>query len=508
MPLDKEQIDKHEKDIEELKNKAPPEMPEIDGDLNMESLLKIFCTRGPNDNTIPRLEALEEDLKAARAKIAELEARPVGTSSGPALDPALEDKVNDLLQRVNRLEVRADSSDKMHSEANRGIQDHERRIRALEAMNNAPAVGVTGEVDEKAIFAAIQKISSEFTSFKEVKYAQDIEGLRIELRGYTDKEVSDSKIWCGKKIDSALDGLRHELERLRAEFDQFKNRDFKDLEARVSALEKKLAAMMAQLQNLKIPTGGDNTGGVSLDDFNALAQKVAELEDALNHLRNEFAKWMKEMQDSLNRKADFEQVDKSMQDRLNDIVKALNKQYADRAETRKALKIHEKQFQNLYNLIMSKGGQGENEEDAMFSKKPLGGLSCASCEKGLIDMYGKRVEFMPWNKLPFRDPAERIARVGQGFSKMLSMINPDQLSRYEQQNSKMAAGHQQPMHMSQNDPTHNGNEQFYQDPNGQDMHGRTQGRFPSTNQRFQTGDGKRPGSAQGRKNVRSKQRKM
>ena len=96
---------------------------------------------------------------------------------------------------------------------------------------------------------------------------------------------------------------------------------------------------------------------------------------------------------------------------------------------------------------MSKGGHGENEEDAMFSKKPLGGMSCASCEKGLIDMYGKRVEFMPWNKLPFRDPAERIARVGQGFSKMLSMINPDQLSRYEQQNSKM--GHpQQPMHMS------------------------------------------------------------
>lgn len=158
---------------------------------------------------------------------------------------------------------------------------------------------------------------------------------------------------------------------------------------------------------------------------------------------------MKEMQDALNQKADFAQMDKALQDRLSDIVKALTKQFADKADTRKALKIHEKQFQNLYNLIMSKGG-GDNEEDAMFSKKPLGGLSCASCEKGLIDMHGKRVEFMPWNKLPFRDPQERIARVGQGFSKMLSMINPDQLSRYEQQNSKMANA-PQPMHMSQND---------------------------------------------------------
>ena len=155
------------------------------------------------------------------------------------------------------------------------------------------------------------------------------------------------------------------------------------------------------------------------------------------------------MQDALNQKADFAQMDKALQDRLSDIVKALTKQFADKADTRKALKIHEKQFQNLYNLIMSKNG-GDNEEDAMFSKKPLGGLSCASCEKGLVDMYGKKVEFMPWNKLPFRDPQERIARVGQGFSKMLSMINPDQLSRYEQQNSKMANA-PQPMHMSQND---------------------------------------------------------
>ena len=187
-------------------------------------------------------------------------------------------------------------------------------------------------------------------------------------------------------------------------------------------------------------------------------------------------------------------MDKALQDRLSDIVKALTKQFADKADTRKALKIHEKQFQNLYNLMMNNKGGHENEEDAMFSKKPLGGLSCASCEKGLIDMYGKRVEFMPWNKLPFRDPAERIARVGHGFSKMLSMISPDQLSRYEQ-TSKMQ---QQPMHMSQNNPTTDQQEQFY-DPNQQDnmqnMGGRTHTRFPQQNQRFMASDGKRPGSA-------------
>ncbi len=138
------------------------------------------------------------------------------------------------------------------------------------------------------------------------------------------------------------------------------------------------------------------------------------------------------MQDSLNDKADksdLAALDNSLMMRINDIVAALTKQFADKAETKKALKLLERQLKNLYDLLMSKG-QGATDEDAMFSKKPLMGYSCASCEKDLVNMYGKKVEFMPWSKLPFRDPSERIARVGQGFSKMLSMINPDQLSTF------------------------------------------------------------------------------
>ena len=57
------------------------------------------------------------------------------------------------------------------------------------------------------------------------------------------------------------------------------------------------------------------------------------------------------------------------------------------------------------------GGHHENEDDAMFTKKPLGGMSCASCEKDIINLQGRKVNFLPWNKFPFKDPSERIARV-------------------------------------------------------------------------------------------------
>ena len=68
----------------------------------------------------------------------------------------------------------------------------------------------------------------------------------------------------------------------------------------MAALEKKFLKLSEAFANLRIPEATNSGGGVSQEAFNALQQRVADLEDALNHLRNEFAKWMKEMQDSLN----------------------------------------------------------------------------------------------------------------------------------------------------------------------------------------------------------------
>ena len=150
-------------------------------------------------------------------------------------------------------------------------------------------------------------------------------------------------------------------------------------------------------------------------------------------MKNEFSHWVKEFQDNLNVKADIETVKTlgaSLEDKIDEVIKALQKQFADKSDTRKALKLLEKNLKHMYDLFMNKGTQ-DNEDDAMFTKKPLGGTSCASCAKDVIDMYGKRVEYMPWGRLPFRDPSDRIARVGQGFSKMLSMMNPDHLSKIE-----------------------------------------------------------------------------
>jgi hypothetical protein len=50
-------------------------------------------------------------------------------------------------------------------------------------------------------------------------------------------------------------------------------------------------------------------------------------------------------------------------------------------------------------------------EEAMLSKKYVGPAECASCDKGIVNLNGLRAEQVHWNKLPFREPAERLAKV-------------------------------------------------------------------------------------------------
>ena len=78
-----------------------------------------------------------------------------------------------------------------------------------------------------------------------------------------------------------------------------------------------------------------------------------------------------------------------------------------------------KKIKEIFEIIGDFSGR-PNEDDAMLSRRPLGPVACASCEKGLTNIIGMPVDYYTWKRMPARDPSERIARYGQGFSKILS----------------------------------------------------------------------------------------
>ena len=289
----------------------------------------MFASKNPPDNTIKRIYDLENAMKVLSGRVKNLD--------------GLTDRLGSLEDRVAKLEKNDDMQDKTLKTHSDDIEELKRRLAAVEGME-MPTAAEPANMDTGAIMKQIQFVKNEFNTFKvEIPKKQEIDlnALRNELKGYTDKEVSTAQKEVKDLIKDTADSLNHKHEMLSAEFENFKQRDFRELEARVTALEKKLHRLAEQVNNIKMPDVIGNTDDGAL---RALAEKVAELEDALNQLRNEFAKWMKELQDALNQKADFAQMDKALQDRLADIVKALTKQFADKGDTRKALKIHEKQF--------------------------------------------------------------------------------------------------------------------------------------------------------------------
>lgn len=130
--VDKELIDEHTKDIEELKNRAPAAIK--GGDFDMSEAMKIFACKSPPDNTINRIKALEDMLNGGEG----------------------------VLERLKKVEFRASTLEKRLDATEPQVSDHERRIKALESMDLSPS----GDIDTGAILKTVQALRSDFNGYK------------------------------------------------------------------------------------------------------------------------------------------------------------------------------------------------------------------------------------------------------------------------------------------------------------------------------------------------------
>eukprot|EP00347_Sterkiella_histriomuscorum_P001908 403370209 len=318
------------------------------------------------------------------------------------------------------------------------------------------------------------------------------------------KDIKMLKEWCARLEQMLADSGKGSSTVTDAQFSL--------LVKRVEKLEEKFI-LLQKSQTMQSSAGfRETTDTLGDENLRDLTARLNAMQAEIDALRNEFAKWLKEFQDCLNGKADLDalqNLERLLLERLGEMVKGLTKQLADKNDTKKALKMLERQLKNLYDIFMQSKGHHENEDDAMFTRKPLGGTSCASCEKDIVNLQGRKADYLPWSKFPFRDPSERIARVGQGFSKMLSMINPDTLSRFDHNGkfNSIHASHNH-NHFNPHNLKHNGSQEgFYQEemedhvPVNSTLPLHKPGTAGKTMNNFYPGQqmqdmGRRPGSAQ------------
>jgi len=118
---------------------------------------------------------------------------------------------------------------------------------------------------------------------------------------------------------------------------------------------------------------------------------------------------------------DLKDLEEFLLSKFEELRIACNKKFADKNDTAKNLKYFDSQIKHILEVYLKKVDKGDNW---LLAKKPVDGFSCASCEAYIGELHDNN-QYIPWNKYPMRDPNEKLYRVGNGFSRMLQMLNLD-----------------------------------------------------------------------------------
>ena len=153
---------------------------------------------------------------------------------------------------------------------------------------------------------------------------------------------------------------------------------------------------------------------------NKMRDELKKINDLIEELTNLIKE--KADGDDLNELRDF------LLNKIDDLINDFNKKFADKNETIKNIKYLNEHIKKLYSLLKSSKKEMHSLHDTdnwLLAKKPINGFSCAACESYIGDLKNDKNKYIAWNKLPVRDPGDKLYRMGNGFSKMLNMLNFD-----------------------------------------------------------------------------------
>ena len=122
--------------------------------------------------------------------------------------------------------------------------------------------------------------------------------------------------------------------------------------------------------------------------------------------------------------SDLDDLKNFLLGKIEELALASVKKFADKNETTNNFKYLEDQIKKILEMLQSQKPSSD-AETWLLAKKPINGYACASCESFIGDLREDSHKFIPWNKMPLRDPGDKLYRMGNGFSKMLQMLNFD-----------------------------------------------------------------------------------
>ena len=227
-----------------------------------------------------------------------------------------------------------------------------------------------------------------------------------------------------------------EIKFIKTQIEDFANNA--DIKDEFKSVKKKVELFHNRIERLE---NNEGTFKKNLDNeinersnLNEKLNKFLEIkifENLKNQLTKEFSnvnvnfintrKLLDEIFDTMKEKVtynDLKILEKDIETRLENMNLQFIKKFAEKNDTIKSFKYIEQQVKTVFEILQKRSG----EDGWLIAKKPLNINLCASCESYLGDLKDNN-SYIPWNKYPLRDPNDKLYRLGNGYSKMLQMIN-------------------------------------------------------------------------------------
>ena len=411
----KEQSEKHESSISKLQD----ELSDLSSYLKrLEDLLKKSSGK-QLDLTELKSEVTKDDLDSLRKLIRELEDLIKAKASNEdlenlrkmmkGLEEALKRKASlddlDAIKHVGGGGAAVATDLKVIRELQHRVDDLAKQV----AEGFARLGEARGGSDGKAVKDLALRIDDLAKLINSLSQRVDDSGSRLSAFEVSlNKKANKSEIDDLKKLFASMD------------FKPSKGEEAGD-SSRLLSLYKRLAVLEDHLKSLTLPEGHD-----LISIFNLFMKFQTDSKDWLSRIekhQKDLTSKLKELEDSISKKAsieDLKALEELLKQKLKDLAEEFMRKFAEKIETKRAIKFLEKTIRETETFKSIPEG-----DDAMLARKPLGGWSCASCQKELEKLMGRAAPYQPWNRMPYRDPADRIAKAGPGFSRMLASIQPE-----------------------------------------------------------------------------------
>ena len=442
-------------------------------DFNIIDILKSGNTDGDNNITLNLIQNLEKKLDAktkyAEEKIGKLEEDMYKTIKDfqnlkNAHDLTnrniehLKDKNNKFENHLKELEnyiknLEKEINKKIEEENNKLQEEFNNKIEELKNLINSSET-LPIQSDDKDKNQNENATSNFFTDnkFKEINRKLldldkqiklmpthlGIDQIKSDINALKSGIVTKSNISDYQELKELINELQRNLTLLKDQFEDFNsnqtaNDDIQKIKSKLEQLNNKVHELYTNsLENNQAShfknTNIDLTKYLEINVFNDFKTQVIKEFNNVNENFTELRKLIDEILNALKTKTTFKDLKALEEDflsKLEELRLACSKKFADKIETSKNIKYLDSQIKNIINIYIKKMEKGDNW---LLAKKPLGNL-CASCESYIGELKDNS-NYVPWNKYPMRDPNDKLYRMGNGFSKMLQMIQIDENEKY------------------------------------------------------------------------------